>query len=159
MSRSFIDSLRRQRYLCCLYIISVTLVIISLQPFLFHVENDTPSANLNSGIDDDKTKVALVVLYTNNALPSWFETFALTTELSSSKFEWVIFTIDTYVDASKKYRNIRVVELDRSDLLSRLSSLLLSNSSDLSHLLHRWPYFLVELKPCFGELFEDYLRH
>lgn len=106
-------------------------------------------------------RVAVIVPYMGNALPAWFDTFAMTAHASSTLFDWLIFVTDA--PRRDLPPNVKMIKLTRDNLYKRLSKL--DNSSypsgdssiAIRELLEKNPYILVEFKPCLGFLFEDHL--
>ena len=103
-------------------------------------------------------KVAFVVVYYGEALPPWLRTFELTVGLSGERFEWIIFLAEKLA-LPMDCKNVRYVHLSEQSLVDRIAILDNSlNKKHLHNLLTNWPYFIVELKPCMGILFADYLK-
>lgn len=112
------------------------------------------------------TRVAILVSYVGDSLPSWFDTFVLTASTSASTFDWLIFITDTQPRPCPE--NVKLITLAKEDLYSRIAKLDISepeNSEEkmfdtlaaTTRLLETEPYVLVEFKPCLGIIFADYL--
>ena len=103
-------------------------------------------------------KVAFVVVYYGEALPPWLRTFELTAGLSGDSYEWIIFLADKLA-LPLDSKNVHYIHLTVQSLVDRIATLDISlNKNHLHNLLTNWPYFIVELKPCLGILFADYLK-
>lgn len=107
-------------------------------------------------------RVAVLVPNMKNSLPPWFLAFAFSAHISAPLLQWLIF-MDTpiYLDLPPNVRIIHMTEheyytrialLDNS--LSRSSSSLTSASIAVGKLIKAYPYFLVELKPALGTIFQ-----
>ena len=106
----------------------------------------------------NSVKVAFVVVYYGEALPPWLRTFELTAGLSGDSYEWIIFLADKLA-LPLDSKNVRYIHLSVQSLVERIATLDISlNKNHLHKLLANWPYFIVELKPCLGILFADYLK-
>lgn len=111
-------------------------------------------------------RVAVLVPNMKNSLPPWFLAFAFSAHLSAPLLEWLIFMDNpTYLELPPNIRIIHMTEheyytrialLDNS--LSRSSSSLSSAATAVGKLIQAYPYFLVEVKPALGTIFEVLLQ-
>jgi hypothetical protein len=109
-------------------------------------------------------KVAVLIPYLGEALPSWFDLFALTAQKSQDIFDWYILV--TEAQTRKTPINVKLIQISRDLLYKRLSLLdpdWLNSTTTSSNLLmdmfraliDKHPYVLVEFKPCLGFIFPD----
>ena len=111
------------------------------------------------------SKVAVLIPYIGDALPSWFEMFAISAQKSHAMFDWYIFVTEAQV--YKTSPNVKIVHISNEQFHYRLSLLdsTVSNSSTeydmaklFGRLIEKHPYILVEFKPCLGFLFSDIIE-
>ena len=114
----------------------------------------------------DTPKVAVLIPYIGEALPSWFDLFALTAQKSHDLFDWYILV--TEAQTRKTPENVKLIQISRDLLYQRLSLLdrsSFSNSTTTGNdyilidmfraLIDKHPYVLVEFKSCLGFMFSD----
>lgn len=108
-------------------------------------------------------KVAVIIPYVGKSLPSWFDTYAWSTQFSDTKFDHFIFMtelVDIIVPP-----NIQIIQILEDNLLDRILKLDSVTSDNSERSLIEWkkilqevftsfPYMLVEFKPCLGFLFQ-----
>ena len=100
-------------------------------------------------------RVAMMVIYVGNALPSWFRTFALSVEGSGDLVKWLIFVTEATALADN-FENIDIIHVSRRELYQRLTRLDPEQSTVelMDNLVTQAPYSLVEFKPCLATIFE-----
>ena len=116
------------------------------------------------------SKVAIIVPYVGDSLPSWFDAFCMTAAASSSLYDWIILVTDAPLRHTPP--NVKLVKMSKDDIYKRIArlddSILLDVMEDskqkdrvdvslVRKLFTLQPYMMVELKPCFGFLFKDIL--
>lgn len=106
-------------------------------------------------------RVAIIIVYTGPALPSWFNTFAFSAQSSSSLYDWYIFVTDADIVATPP--NVYMIKITEDDIATRICKLdNKTNDKDkeiVLKLLRLNAYFLVEFKPCLGYMFSDYIEN
>lgn len=111
--------------------------------------------------------VALLVVFVGDSLPIWINAFLLSAINSQNDtiFTWYIFLVHNqttqHTQQIDTFGNIRIVHISKSELYYRLSTLYESSIpiSFFEKAFDSWSYSLVEYKPCFGKLFEDYIHN
>ena len=101
-------------------------------------------------------KVAIMVIYVGNSLPTWFRTFSLSVEIAVNPLlHWIIFVTEAY-EIDDSFQNIKIIRITRDDLYKRLTRL--DEFSDaityMKNLIEHAPYSLVEFKPCLATVFQ-----
>lgn len=107
-------------------------------------------------------RVAIIVIYTGPALPSWFDAFAYTAQSSSSLYDWYIFVTEADIRATPP--NVHMIKITEDDLASRISKLdndinIERHKNTIVKLIRKSAYMLVEFKACLGFLFSDYIEN
>jgi hypothetical protein len=109
------------------------------------------------------SRVAVLIPYIGSALPSWFSTYIFSAEFSSDLFDYFIIMIDDLpIDLPSNVKIIKMSESELLDRVLRMDNKAFANGekqfNDWKHLLedvfHKFPYMLVEFKPCLGYLFQ-----
>jgi len=137
-----------------------------------HAEYHRDSQHDSFRSDNTVTKVAIVVPYIGDSLPSWFDAFCLSAATSSSLYDWIILVTDAPLRHTPP--NVKLVQMDKREIYRRIASLdptISSSDTDddaknvdqvsvslVRKLLTLQPYVMVELKACFGFLFKDLLQ-
>jgi hypothetical protein len=108
-------------------------------------------------------KVAILVMYVGPTLPPYFELFLFTAQFSADIFDWFIFV--TEPQSFSTPHNVHIIHISVENLLSRLirvDGVSTSNGSisldywtqTFRSAVSRYPYLLVEFKPCLGWAFQ-----
>ena len=112
-----------------------------------------------------RTRVACIIPYTGGSLPLWFDSFAFAAYSSASIFDFLIFV--TEVPQRELPRNVKIIRIKKNDLYERIAKLDINEFDPRSYnsainsveeLIEKYPYVLVEFKPCLGVIFSDYLE-
>ena len=100
-------------------------------------------------------RIAMMVIYVGNSLPSWFRTFLLSVEGSGDIIKWLIFVTEA-LQLDDRFENIEIIQITRQELYERLTRLdPFSGAIKLmDNLITHAPYSLVEFKPCLATIFE-----
>jgi len=104
-----------------------------------------------------------LIPYIGESLPAWFDVFAMTALTSHPLYDWYIFITDAQIRSVPS--NVKVIQLTRVQLYKRMATLdLMSNISPsqkletlFEKLIDKYPYVLVEFKPCLGFIFSEYI--
>eukprot|EP01041_Mallomonas_annulata_P010400 gene10400-21685_t len=108
-----------------------------------------------------QNRVAILVPYMGDHLPTWFDAFMFSTLSSYYLIDWFIFLTDAPLRPTPP--NIKLIKLSRSELYTILSKVdsngnirsRMNGSMAMELLVENLPYILVELKPCLGYLFQS----
>ena len=109
-------------------------------------------------------RVACLIPYIGSSLPPWFDAFAFTAQSSASLFDYFIFV--TEVPDRELPPNVKMIRMLSTNLHERIAKIDNRKSStknfnetvlSVKSLIERFPYVLVEFKPCFGYIFADYI--
>lgn len=108
-----------------------------------------------SVIRKENQRVAMMVIYVGNSLPSWFRTFALSVEGSGDLVKWLIFVTEA-LELGDNYENIEIIRISRHELYQRMTRLDPHSGTIMlmDNLITQAPYSLVEFKPCLATIFE-----
>jgi hypothetical protein len=113
-------------------------------------------------------RVAVIVPYTGKSLPVWFNTFLFYAQFGSALVDWFIFVTNENFSGMVTPPNIHVIYIPLSQFYDRMLSvdsryITSSNASKLNwrnnfaKCVTKYPYLIVEFKPCLGFIFQDYL--
>lgn len=112
-----------------------------------------------------QTRVACLIPYIGSSLPPWFDAFAFTAQSSAPLFDYFIFV--TEVPDRELPSNVKLIRMLPADLHDRIARIDNKKSTlkefertvlSVKLLIERFPYVLVEFKPCFGYIFADYIQ-
>jgi hypothetical protein len=112
-----------------------------------------------------QTRVACLIPYIGSSLPPWFDAFAFTAQSSAPLFDYFIFV--TEVSDRELPPNVKLIRMLPADLHDRIARIDNRKSTvkefertvlSVKLLIERFPYVLVEFKPCFGYIFADYIH-
>lgn len=122
----------------------------------------TPTPSRTSLQSSESYRVAVLVPNMKNTLPPWFLAFAFSAQISAPLLDWYIFMDEpTYLHLPS---NIRIIHLTEHEYytrialldngMSRKSTSLDAAATAVGKLIASYPYFLVELKPALGTMFQ-----
>lgn len=129
-----------------------------------HLTNPILRMNEERSVVRVQNRVACLIPYIGSSLPPWFDAFAFTAQSSAPQFDYFIFV--TEVPDRELPPNVKLIRMLSTNLYERIakidnreSSIKNFNETVLSvkSLIERFPYVLVEFKPCFGYIFADYI--
>lgn len=114
------------------------------------------------------TRVAIIIPYTGQSLPVWFNTFVLYAQFSSHLIDWFIFVTNEQFSNMSTPVNVNVIYLPLSEFYERMLSVdsqFVDADVQTKHYwrvnfdkcVEKYPYLVVEFKPCLGYIFQDYL--
>ena len=116
-------------------------------------------------VSEIQTRVACIIPYTGTSLPAWFDAFAFSAYSSSPLFDFLIFV--TEIPLRDLPPNVKIIQITKRNLYERIARLqnneeaadiFEKNVASIQNLIDKFPYVLVEFKPCLGTLFADYLE-
>lgn len=115
-------------------------------------------------------RVAILVIYTGEFWPIWFNTFLFTAQYAQDLYDWIFILPKEFSPSPIQLpKNVKLYYLSFDELCDRLlsiddrfSAMQASEKKDMilrmKHLLVHQPYVLVEFKPCLGDIFQDILQ-
>ena len=115
---------------------------------------------------ESSVRVAVVVPYVGTNLPAWFDSFLYSAEKSGSLFDWLIFITDDILRPVPA--NVKLIKISREQFYDRLQNIDLDFPPGLEEygglgrlmdfVIHEYSFSVVEFKPLWGSLFQDYLQ-
>ena len=115
--------------------------------------------------DETSTRVAVVVPYVGTSLPAWFDSFLFSAQSSGALFDWLIFVTDDILRPVPA--NVKLLKISRDEFYERLVGVDIDMPSDIEEYggigrlmefaINEYGFSVVEFKPMWGSLFQDYL--
>ena len=110
-------------------------------------------------------RVACLIPFIGNSLPSWFDAFVSSAYTTTPLFDYFIFV--TKAVPREVPPNVKIIRISERELFKRLIMLDVHDHSkrhiefltiSLAALIKSKPYLLVEFKPALGVIFNDYIE-
>ena len=112
-----------------------------------------------------ETRVAVIAPYVGSTLPGWFDSFLFSVRSSSAMFDWFVFITDDVVRPVPP--NVRLIYISREDFWERMVRIGIAFPEEIKELgglafimnyvIEKFKFSVVEFKPLWGSLFQDYL--
>ena len=112
-------------------------------------------------------RIAGLVVYAGSSLPAWFDMFLFSAQNSRDIVDWHVFVTENH--AIDTPENVFFHHISFEELCKRLVTVDKRSYKDgadshaqwgkeMGTALERFPYLLVEFKPCLGWLFSEYIE-
>ena len=117
---------------------------------------------------DSPFRVAVLVPYTGQSLPVWFSAFVFYAQFSSTLVDWFIFVTNPNFNDMSTPPNVYIIYVPLPEFHDRMLSVdsryLEADTKEKQYWINKfakcvekYPYLIVEFKPCLGYIFQDYL--